>query len=102
MGTRVTDLRCKEVICISTGQRLGYVIDVEVRIPEGQVLSLIVPGPCRFFGMFGRKGDYVIPWCCIRRIGSDIILVEMDPDKCLVPRQKPGWFPNGKGCCSQR
>ena len=29
---------------------------------------------------------------CIRRIGSDIILVELEPDKCRVPRPKPRWF----------
>ena len=50
------------------------------------------PAPCRFFGLFGRKDDFVIPWNCIRRIGSDIILVELEPDKCRVPRPKPGWF----------
>ena len=92
MGTRVTELRCKEVINITDGQRLGFVSDVEVQLPEGKVLALVVPGPCRFFGLFGRKDDFVIPWNCIRRIGSDIILVELEPDKCRVPRPKPSWF----------
>lgn len=92
MGTRVTELRCKEVINITDGQRLGFVSDVEVQLPEGKVLALVVPGPCRFFGLFGRKDDFVIPWNCIRRIGSDIILVELEPDQCRVPRPKPRWF----------
>ena len=92
MGTRVTELRCKEVINITDGQRLGFVSDVEVQLPEGKVLALVVPGPCRFFGLFGRKDDFVIPWNCIRRIGSDIILVELEPDNCRVPRPKPRWF----------
>ena len=92
MGTRVTDLRCKEVINVTDGLRLGFVSDVEILLPEGKVLALVVPGPCRFFGLFGRKDDFVIPWNCIRRIGSDIILVELEPDKCSVPRPKPGWF----------
>ena len=91
MGTRVTDLRCKEVINVTDGLRLGFVSDVEILLPEGKVLALVVPGPCRFFGLFGRKDDFVIPWNCIRRIGSDIILVELEPDKCRVPRPKPGW-----------
>ena len=77
MGTRVTELRCKEVINITDGQRLGFVSDVEVQLPEGKVLALVVPGPCRFFGLFGRKDDFVIPWNCIRQIGDDIILVEV-------------------------
>ena len=92
MGTRVTDLRCKEVLNVTDGLRLGFVSDVEILLPEGKVLALVVPGPCRFFGLFGRKDDFVIPWNCIRRIGSDIILVELEPDKCRVPRPKPGWF----------
>lgn len=91
MGTRVTDLRCKEVINITDGQRLGLIADVEVKLPEGQILALVVPGPCRFFGIFGRRDDFVIPWHCIRRLGSDIILVELDPDKCRCPRTKPQW-----------
>ena len=91
MGTRVTDLRCKEVINVTDGLRLGFVSDVEILLPEGKVLALVVPGPCRFFGLFGLKDDFVIPWNCIRRIGSDIILVELEPDKCRVPRPKQGW-----------
>ncbi len=91
MGCRVTDMRCKEVINVKDGQRLGFISDVEVEIPEGQVCALVVPGPCRFFGLFGRKDDFVIPWRCIRRVGEDIVLVEMEPDKCRVPRPKPRW-----------
>ena len=90
MGTRVTDLRCKEVINVTDGLRLGFVSDVEILLPEGKVLALVVPGPCRFFGLFGRKDDFVIPWNCIRRIGSDIILVELEPDKCRVPPAQAG------------
>lgn len=92
MGVRVTDLRCKEVINICDGMRLGYVCDVTVKLPQGEVLALVVPGPCRFFGIFGRKDDYVIPWRCIRRMGEDIILVEIEPDRCRVPRPKPKWL----------
>ena len=53
MGTRITELHCKEVICIGSGQRLGFVTDVEIDVPEGQVLAIIVPGPCRFLGLWG-------------------------------------------------
>lgn len=88
MCARVTDLRCKEVINICDGQRLGFVSDVEVRLPEGQVVALVVPGPCKFLGLFGQKDDFVIPWHCIRRLGDDIILAEVEADKCRCPRPK--------------
>lgn len=48
MNCRFTDLRCKEVINICDGCRLGYVGDVECQLPEGQMTALIVPGPFRF------------------------------------------------------
>jgi len=92
MGMRITDLRCKEVINVCDGLRLGFVSDVEVSIPDGQVVALVVPGPCRVLGIAGRKDDYVIPWCCIRRMGEDIILVELEPDRCRVPKPKPKWL----------
>ena len=34
MGMRVTDLSCKEVICVGDGARLGYVSDVEAFMGE--------------------------------------------------------------------
>ena len=88
MAIRITELHSKEVICLHSGQRLGFVCDVEVTVPEGNVVSLIVPGPCRFLGVAGRREDYVIPWGCIRRIGPDIILVEAKPNECLCPRPR--------------
>jgi YlmC/YmxH family sporulation protein len=78
MECRVTDLRYKEVINIKSGQRLGYVCDVIVDTAAGKVLALVVPGPCRFFGMIGHEDDYIIPWDCIPRISEDIILVDGD------------------------
>ena len=69
-------MRRKEVINICDGCRLGYVADVDVKIPEGQVVAIVVLGPCRFFGLFGSGEEYYVPWGCIQRIGDDIILVD--------------------------
>ncbi len=91
MGIRVTELHCKEVICVADGRRLGFVTDVEVELPKGHVVAIVVPGPCRFLGLFGRRDDFVIPWGCIRKIGPDIILVDIKPDDCLFPRPGLGW-----------
>ncbi len=74
---RLSELRCKEIINICSGQRLGYVCDADVELPEGVLKALIVPGPCRFFGLFGREPDFLIPMSCITKIGQDIILVEI-------------------------
>ncbi len=88
----IAELRCREVINVRDGCRIGYVNDLEVDISCGRVVALVVPGPCRFFGLFGREDDYLIPWECIKRIGDDIILIDIDRDKCRTPRTKGGFF----------
>ena len=40
MQCRIQDLRRKEVINICDGCRLGYVADVDIRVPEGQVVAI--------------------------------------------------------------
>ena len=89
MSCKFTDLQCKEVICLSNGQRLGFVSDVLVELPEGKVCALVIPGPCRLLGLTGQKHDFIIPWDCIRRIGPDIILVDTKPEDCRVRRDRP-------------
>ncbi len=76
MQCRIQDLRRKEVINVCDGCRLGFVDDVDVKLPEGQVVAIVVYGPCRFFGLFGRGEEFYIPWECIQRVGDDIILVD--------------------------
>ena len=92
MRCRAADLRYKEVVNICSGMRLGFVYDVIFNDTTGQILALAVPGPCRFLGLFGRDSDYIIPWCCIRRIGEDIILVEGSIASWRVMRKKRGLF----------
>lgn len=92
MGNRFSSLKCKEVVCICDGARLGYVCDVEVDIKNGCIGAIVVPGPSRCFGLIGRHEDYVIPWHAIRQIGDDIILVDADLSKCRLPRAKRDFF----------
>ena len=89
---RFSDLQCKEVICVNDGRRLGFISDVQIEVPEGQVVAIVVPGPCRVLGLLGRRDDYLIPWRCIRRIGPEIVLVDAKMEECRVPRSKCGWL----------
>ncbi|MDK2798883.1 MAG: hypothetical protein PWP27_555 [Clostridiales bacterium] len=74
---RASDFRQKEVINIADGKRLGFVYDVEIDMSKGVIESIIVPGPGKFLGLFGHDTDYVIPWDSIKKVGEDIILVDM-------------------------
>ena len=90
MSVRLTQLQCKEVICVNDGKRLGFITDVLVEVPEGRLSAIVVPGPCRFFGLVGRSDDYIIPWNSICRIGPDVVLVDVKPGDCRTPRPKQG------------
>jgi len=74
---RTSELRTREVVNIIDGKRLGAINDVEIDLASGRIVSLIVPGEGRLFGIFGRDEEYVIPWDRIRKIGADVILVEV-------------------------
>ena len=52
MSCCISDLRDKEIINICNGARLGYVVDVEVDVTSGRVISLVASGECR--SLFGK------------------------------------------------
>ena len=85
MACLFSELRCKEVIDLHSGQRLGYVCDAEYEPCEGRILALIVPGQGR---LLGREDDYVIPWSSISRLGDDIILVDLQQNPARRRREK--------------
>ena len=67
--------------------------------PRGEIKAIVVFGPCRFFGLFGRGEDYYIPWECVQKFGCDIVIVDKpfqrrDPPpqrkKTPLGRLKPG------------
>ena len=80
---RMYDLRQKEVINTNDGSRYGFVSDLELDTADGRILAIIVPGPGRVLGVFGRDQEYRIPWGKISKIGEDIILVNCDTNKIL-------------------
>lgn len=80
---RLCELREKEVINVCDCKRLGCVVDVGIDIKEGRVEAIIIPGPGKICGFLGTDCEYVIPWHCIKKIGPDIILVEIREEKFL-------------------
>lgn len=75
--SRYAELRNKEIINISDGCRMGYVCDVEFDLETGKIEALIVPRKTGFWGIFTKHDEYVISWKNIKKIGDDIIFVEI-------------------------
>ena len=78
MFCRANDLRCKDVVNVKNGCRLGCVCDFEIDMSCAKVVSLIIYGKWRLFGLLGRGKDCVIRWSDIQIIGEDTILVNFN------------------------
>lgn len=74
---RAVELKQREVINITTAERIGFISDVEMDFENGCVESVIVPQRVGFYGLFGKKQDVVVPWEKIVSVGRDLVLVEM-------------------------
>lgn len=86
MTAHFTEFRKKEIVSVSNGVKIGYVDDVIFDTKTAQIVSVVVYGRPRFFGLLGREEDTLIPWADIEVIGEDTILVKDDD---VFIRKKP-------------
>ncbi|MDI6602384.1 MAG: YlmC/YmxH family sporulation protein [Thermoanaerobacteraceae bacterium] len=76
---KISELKEKEVVNIKNGCKLGLITDIDINLEDGVIEALIIPGGNNFLGLFRRNNDIIIPWSYIRKIGEDVILVDI-PD----------------------
>lgn len=77
METSFLELRCKEVINVVDGTRLGHIVDIVFDLPSGQICGIVVPGNKTIFSFLKGSNDLFIPFKQICKIGADTILVEL-------------------------
>ena len=78
---RICEFRNKQLINVSDCKVLGFVADIDFDTCSGCILTIIVPGPAKFCGLLGHEIEYVIPFKCVKCIGPDAILVDVDIEK---------------------
>ena len=74
---RLCEMEEKEVINICDCKKLGYITDLIIDECSGCIEAIIVPKGGKWCSFFGDGAEYIIPFKCIKRIGPDIILVEI-------------------------
>lgn len=77
MESSFLELRCKEVINVVDGRRLGHIVDIVFDLTSARLLGLVVPGEKSFWNVFKNGSQLFIPFSCICKIGDDTILVEL-------------------------
>ncbi len=75
MICRIDEMKNKQVVCVKDGCVLGYISDIELDTEKGTLTSIVIYGRLRFFGLFGREEDIVIPYEDIKVIGAETVLV---------------------------
>lgn len=86
--TLFSELVNKDVINIRDGCRLGHIQDLKINVCSGEICAVMLPGPTKFLGILGGShSEYWIEWCQICKIGTDIILVDVDLPRCLKEKE---------------
>lgn len=75
MEISYSELRCKEVVNLNSGVKMGKIIDMIIDANGKNVLGVVVPGVRK---IFHTNEDIFIPWRNIIKIGTDVILVKID------------------------
>ncbi len=71
----ISDLQRKDIINMTTGTRIGKIIDIDVN-EDGLINSLIV-GELKMMKRFNNSSETRISFKQIKTIGSDVILVDL-------------------------
>ncbi len=74
------DLAGKEIINIYDGARLGIVGDSDLLIDSqsGNISAIIIPRRSNLVNFWVDKQSMIIPWESVKKIGSEIIIVDLD------------------------
>ncbi len=75
--SRGIDFKQKEVISLNEGKILGFVVDVQADFENGEIHSIIVAKTGKLFANVMGKNNITIPWNKIKKIGEDVILVDI-------------------------
>lgn len=70
----------KEIVNLNNGERLGSIAEADIIVDErtGKIQSLLMPDGRMQFKLFGERHDIEIPWDSIRKIGNDMIIIELE------------------------
>ena len=71
---RLSDIQNKDVVDITTGEKIGNIIDVEISSQTGNILKMIIFEKKGLINTLRGEESY-ISWQQIKKIGTDVILV---------------------------
>ncbi|MBE7056953.1 MAG: YlmC/YmxH family sporulation protein [Ruminococcaceae bacterium] len=76
--SRLSSFQKKEIVNIVDGRRLGFLSDAEVDLNSGKMDAIVVSVPMKNLPLGSNCRELVIPMDRIKKIGEDIILVNVE------------------------
>lgn len=77
METSFIELRCKEVVNVLDGRKLGHIVDIVFDLCSSRIVGFVLPGEKQGWNLFKNSNQLFLPYCSIVKIGEDTILVEL-------------------------
>lgn len=74
---KLSDLQRKDIININDGSVVGRIIDADISELDGSLISLIIEKNRYIKSIFTTDNVVNIKYSQIKRIGSDVILIEI-------------------------
>lgn len=74
---KVSDLQRKDIVNINDGKIVGRIIDIEIDENTGNLINLIIDRTKYIKSLFSTDEGAKITFEQIKKIGSDVILVEL-------------------------
>lgn len=72
----LSELQSKQIVNIKDGKNIGKIVDAVID-NNGNMQSFIVQRQKILMSMISSKGDIEIKWSQIKKIGHDVILVDI-------------------------
>lgn len=72
---RLSELQNKDIVNVNNGSKIGKIIDVLINL-EGNMEALVVQKN-KIINVFSNNGELEIKWNQIKKIGDDVILVNL-------------------------
>lgn len=73
---RLSDLQSKDIVNINDGKKIGRIIDASVN-DMGMIEYLSIEKTKGINGLFNKDGETTITFKQIKKIGEDVILVDI-------------------------
>jgi len=74
-------MQYKDIVNINDGRKLGKIIDVVISNDNGVINKLIIQKQSFFSRIFSSSNTEEILWKQIKKIGEDVILVDLNIKK---------------------